>query len=225
MPNLWHSNLTNLRQQNGSLSSFAARLPIELGMSILLILLGTSVFLANNPFRKFHHASQVIDVTLFLISFQALTGTILGQYTQLGPDFQLSMSFAESLFFAVSTVLHSLFHAKNGFLKVFVAHNVGGSLARKLSLAALLLPVFFGWIQVHGEQASWFDANNAMLIRTLGTSLFLLMVIWKGAREITEAEQKRRKSDASFKNLCEALPLIVWTTDANGKPDYNNQKW
>ncbi|WP_043339625.1 PAS domain-containing protein [Belnapia moabensis] len=39
------------------------------------------------------------------------------------------------------------------------------------------------------------------------------------------AERALRDSEARFRTLAEAMPHLVWQTDANGEPDYVNSRW
>ncbi len=44
-------------------------------------------------------------------------------------------------------------------------------------------------------------------------------------RRLQELAAERRKSDERYRSLADALPQIVWTTDAEGKTTYLNQRW
>ena len=49
--------------------------------------------------------------------------------------------------------------------------------------------------------------------------------IWRDVTERIAAENARRESDNRYRSLLEAVPQLVWTSDATGGSDYFNPQW
>ncbi len=72
--------------------------------------------------------------------------------------------------------------------------------------------------------ARWWDVIVTPMNGADGRPEKLLCV----SRDITaarEAEQKRRESEARFRLMADAVPQIVWLTDAQGRTEFFNKQW
>ncbi|HLL73915.1 MAG TPA: PAS domain S-box protein [Pyrinomonadaceae bacterium] len=80
--------------------------------------------------------------------------------------------------------------------------------------------LFFG----HPE-AAVFTERAARIIEGLAAQAAVAL---DNARLFEAAARERRKAEASeehYRFLAESIPQIVWTSDADGRPDYYNQRW
>ena len=66
---------------------------------------------------------------------------------------------------------------------------------------------------------------NAFLIRSEGGEPLAWAAISPNLEPIKQAEEALRASEKQFRVLTEAMPQMVWTTDADGQSEYLNQRW
>lgn len=80
--------------------------------------------------------------------------------------------------------------------------SAGGSLARRLIPAAVLVPICFGFLRVRAQKAGIVDLEQAVQLMVLATTVtFLLMVLWVASRLAA--------SDHKFRSLAQEHELFA----------------
>ena len=70
----------------------------------------------------------------------------------------------------------------------------------------------------------WVQVNATLISDLAGRPVHVGAVV-QDVTEQKRAEEALRDSETRFRLLADALPQMVWTTDANGKLDYCNKRW
>jgi PAS domain S-box-containing protein len=77
--------------------------------------------------------------------------------------------------------------------------------------------------KLNGDQ-KWILASASPLLNEAGE----LMMVLASSTDITfqkRAEEKIRESEENFRSLTQALPQLVWVTDAQGRQEYVTERW
>ncbi|MFL5815130.1 MAG: ATP-binding protein, partial [Bdellovibrionia bacterium] len=163
--------------------------------AVSFILMGSSILLANNPWKRFHKVTNFFDLCVGLVGFQSLVGFICGVRSVFGLSVYTQMAIHTTILFVLLTTAHTLLHSRRGFVAILRSHSMAGSMGRRLMLAAVLLPTFTMWIQVYCEKFGWLDAGGGAMVRTTATAAFLIVIVWRTVTELHQSEQKRAESE------------------------------
>jgi signal transduction histidine kinase/CheY-like chemotaxis protein len=163
--------------------------------AISFISIGLSIVLANNPWKRFHKISNFFDLCVGMVSFQSLVGYFCGAHSTFGVSDYTQMAAHNTVLFVSIATAHTLLHSRRGFAAILQSRSFSGTMARRLMLAAVLLPTFSMWLQLYCEKSGWLDVNGGTMVRTTATAVFLVMVIWRTITELHQSEQRRSESE------------------------------
>jgi len=76
---------------------------------------------------------------------------------------------------------------------LFLSNSSGGSVARRLLPATVLVPMALGWLCLAGIRAGYFEIQFGIAIFTLSTIVILAVLIWWNALLIDQTELHRRR--------------------------------
>jgi PAS domain S-box-containing protein len=88
------------------------------------------------------------------------------------------------------------------------------------SMVAPIGPVSrrFGLLAVHSPRIRHFSGDDAHFLQSLSNVVAV-------AAERIRAEQSTRESGERFRDLADKVPVMIWTTDHNGRVTFVNQGW
>jgi PAS domain S-box-containing protein len=126
-----------------------------------------------------------------------------------------------------------------GLMSTITSPTPGGVMSRRLLPGAVLIPCVFGWLRWQGQQRGLYDTAFGLTLLTAVNVVTFSILIWKcgktlngldavrahAERNVQESRKALSKSEASFRQLADSMPQMVWTATANGEIDYYNQRW
>jgi signal transduction histidine kinase/CheY-like chemotaxis protein len=163
--------------------------------AISFISISLSILFANNPWKRFHKVANFFDLCVGMVSFQSLVGYLCGAHSTFGVSDYTQMAVHNTILFVFLATAHTLLHSRRGFVAILRSSSISGSMARRLMLAAVLLPTFTTWFQLYCEKSGWLDGSGGAMVRTTATAVFLVMIIWKTITELHQSEQRRSESE------------------------------
>lgn len=184
--------------------------------AICFTLISVSLVLANNPWKQFNKVSQFFDLCIGLVAFQDLISYFCGISSTYGIAFYTQMAVHTTVLFMLLILAHTLLHSNSGFVAVLRSRTTSGVMARRLMLAAALLPAMMTSFQIYLERMHWLDENGAVLVRTTGTAVLLIVFVWKTITELHGSEVKRYASETE-KERNEAIAIEVQEREARLK--------
>lgn len=184
--------------------------------AVCFLLMSSSLVLANNPWKRFNKVAHFFDLCIWIIAFQALIGYFCGLSSTFGIAFYTQMAIHTTLLFMLLSMSHIVLHSKTGFASVLRSRTPSGAMARRLMLAAALLPPVMSWIQTYFENVGWLDKNGGILLRTTGTAALLIVIVWRTITKLHDSEVKRFATETEkFRN--EAIAIEVQEREARLK--------
>jgi hypothetical protein len=91
-------------------------------------------------------------------------------------------------------------------------------MARRVLPVALFLPALLGWLRLAGERGGLYGTEFGLALFAKSNITSFAFVIWLSAGALNRTDEIRRgaadkllASEASFRQLAEAVPQIVWT--------------
>ena len=174
----------------------AGRLAPITAINFLLITFG--VFATFNRESRFFKWGQSFIFLAFLVSFQALTGYLMGVKYSFGAAYFSQMAVHTSLLFII--LCAGLLFARNstGLMKIVTSPTIAGRTARLLILSSIIVPPLVNWVQLQGEYAGFYDADFGVLIRIMGNVIFFLIVVWRTSTQLSKTETAQKEAEAKL---------------------------
>ncbi len=77
-----------------------------------------------------------------------------------------------------------------GFMRLVTGSGTSGMLVRRYGLAAVVLPLLIGWLQMHGERYGLYEAQMGAALFAMTNVLIFICLVWLGARSLQATEQR-----------------------------------
>ncbi len=157
-----------------------------------LISLSIAIIMLDRTIR----VSQVLAIISSLISMLALlcyAYSIESLYTM---RFYTTMAFNTALTIFMLSLAVLMSRPRRSFHYVLISTTSGGTMARRLLPATILLPLFLGWLPLKGYQAGFFKPEFAMAIFALIVIAVLAVMVWQNSIAIDTTERNRKKIES-----------------------------
>ncbi len=197
-------------------------------------LVGPALFLINVETKKGFRPSQWIALFIGVVSLFAISGYVFGFQNPTQVAFSSVLALNAAISFIV-LALGFLFSGGNrGLTMVMLKDSLGGSLARRLLPAAVILPFLFRFVRVKGEQSGFYENDFGIALFATANILILTLLIWRSALSLDRTDSQREraeqtviKSAKDLENITYALDesSIVAITDQSGRINFVNDKF
>ena len=198
--------------------------------AISLLLLGSALCIVHR--RRGFMVSQYLVGATGALCLLNVVGYLYGIKNLSGISSQTAMALHGSLTFIVLCAGVVLSRPHRGFAAVITSAAPGGVMARRLMPAALIIPAALGWLRWQGQLYGFYDTAFGLALFASSNIIVFTFLIWASAELLnrldvarSRAEAALRESEASFRQLADAMPQIVWTAKPDGNVDYYNRRW
>ncbi len=240
----WDLHIDELlfREEAGAI---ATQSPNRMGppASTCLPLLGLSLLMIDRGGRRAATPSQILALVVAAAALVSVLGFVFDVQQLFGIAQYTGISFPTAVTFIV--VALGIFAARPtaGVMERLVADDTGALLVRRLLPAAVALPIGLMYLRVLGERAGLYDLyfGRALVVFTFIVTFAALVwvtgsIVSRQERDGLRAEAALRDrlvqtiavlrdSEAMFRTLGEAIPDLLWMTDADGRALYRNPAW
>lgn len=117
-------------------------------------------------------------------------------------------------------------------LATLVSRTAGGTTARRLLPAAILAPLFLGWLQLYGEKKNGYDMEFGVAIFAILLVAVFVTAVYLSGRSLAKAEvrsqateEQLRTSEAFYHTLVETLPQNIFRKDLRGRFTFANSRF
>jgi PAS domain S-box-containing protein len=186
---------------NGSLSLVLASL------ALLSLRAGTSRGAARAQFLA---AGMAILATIPLIGywFGAEQLYDIARYTGIG--------FSTAFTLLVLSLGIMTLRLDAGPIAVLTSDGSGAVMARRLLVPGLALPLVFGYLELIGQRAGYYDTGLGTGLFAISLATIFVALIWRTARHMNTSDSDRRQAEAasraserSFSSMFRSLPVSV----------------
>jgi PAS domain S-box-containing protein len=163
--------------------------------SLCFIFGGIAILLLNERSRKNRILQQVLAIGICLIAAPGLIGYAYGIESLYGIAQYTAIAFHTALALAMLGIGILFAYPDEGIASLVYDKGIGGSLARRFLLPAVLLPLVLGWLRLRGEELGHFEAAfGTAIMMLIMMTLLSTLVLWIAATSSrAESQQQQAK--------------------------------
>lgn len=172
---------------------------IAMNTAISFVCCGMSLLLLDVETRRGYRPAQAFIVIVGLIALLALIGygyRVLPLYS-IGS--RLPMALNSAICFELFSVAALAARPGRGLMKVITSDTTGGSMARRLLPAAVLIPLVLGTLRFSSEKHGFFEIESGISLFAFANIVIFTAVIWWNAKLLFVAEEERLKAMEKLK--------------------------
>ena len=185
--------------------------------ALALVLLGAALLLLDVRAAKRTWPAQLPALLGGLIGFAGVVGHT---YSAL-PLFRIGSLEVMAANTSVTLVLLYLgillARPQRGMTRILTREGPGGSLARWLLPAAVLVPFGLGWLRLLGQQAGLYGTGLGVALLVLASIAILTGLVYHSAIALDRVGEECSRSEQRFRGLLESAPEAMVVVDQEGK--------
>ncbi|MEJ0086277.1 MAG: PAS domain S-box protein [Pseudomonadota bacterium] len=185
--------------------------------AIAFCLFGLS--LVCSQYRRTPVAHQVLAMLAMMIGWLGLSRFIYGGEA-LVPF--VNMAAHASIVFLLLTAGALTLRPDAGIAKLMASDGVGGTMARRLLPAAVLVPLVAGALTLHLERKEGFGLEAAVSVLAIVSVVVFISLVWVNAARGDRADRLRRKAEHDLQ-LSEERNLLIVETSLDAAVTMNNK--
>ncbi|HYX14906.1 MAG TPA: PAS domain S-box protein [Nostoc sp.] len=172
-------------------TSHPGRMGANTALNFMLVSVALQILIHPKTHRSYWYA-QIIALIATLISFQALMGYAYKVKVLYGlAPYTTSMALHTAALFSLLSMGILWARAEQGLMRVVTSDSYGGLLARRLLIAAIVVPSILGWVIVEGQRAGQYDPAFAVSVFAIVLIVIFTILIWQSARVIERLSNQR----------------------------------
>jgi PAS domain S-box-containing protein len=183
--------------------------------AVCFVLLGTALGCVTRP--RLVLTAQPLAVLAAAIGLLSLIGYLYGAegFYKLGPYTPMAPLTAAAFLALGIGVLCARPDA--GLMRTVTSGTASSLIARRLLLAAVVLPVAFNWLEMQGQRTGFYDAAFGAALAAVASSLVAIALIWSTARQLERADRERRQAELEYHTILETAIDGFWVVDTESK--------
>lgn len=181
--------------------------PLNKALGFLLTGLALLLLAAETPrrVRQAHYLALAVfaNAMLALLSYLYGASAFYGLISYPGMSLQAALSFialAAGVFCA---------RPESGLMALVVSESAGGLMARRLLLAAVLVPTLIGWLRMLGERRGFYDTASGVSLFAVSTILTFFVIAWRNAATLHAIDEQRRLAEQALRQANNELERRV----------------
>lgn len=188
-------------------ASFAGRPSPHTALNFLLG--GSALLLLSAGSGRAYVFTQLLAITVFLITLLALVGYLYGVTFLYGVTAQTGMALHTALTFIMLSLGLLFARPHRAFMSVITSDTTGGHMARHLLPAATIIPILLGGLIVAGVRKEVYDTRFGMSLCVVGSIIILGALIWRNAQTLHRADLGRRNAEGALRRAYDELEVRV----------------
>ncbi len=177
--------------------------------AIAFVLASASLLIWRRPIFRRHRISLGLVLGLLLISFMGALGYLYGARYIYGYDRYAVMALHTVFGFLLYGIGFNLTHSRLGLVSTLFTSLPSGSRTRMLLIAAVLMPVIFGWIRLQAQLKGWLGLEMGLALYAASNVIaFSTLVLWTGRRAVRD-EKRQRRMESDREHLLDRLKQLV----------------
>jgi len=200
-------------------TSFPGRMAPNTALNFLAV--GLALLLLDVDIRP----AQFLTLTAALVSSLALLGYAYGVKSWYGLASHTQMALHTALTFVALCAGILFARPDRGSMTVLTSVTAGGSTARRLLPAAILIPAVLGWLRLEGERAGLYGTEFGVSLTVVLNIGIFAFLIWWNAHLLDRADAERRRAEEEINRFFNLSLEMLCIADFNGYFKRLNPAW
>src|SRR5215210_1319758 len=187
------------------------------------LLLGCAVLVLDWRTHRGRWPAQYLIFVSLMASLIPIIGYAYGVRSFYGISSYIPMALHTALTFVVLSVGLLCARPNRGLMSIVTSNSMGGTVARRLLPATVLIPIVVGWLRLKGQQAELYESEFGVVLMVLSSMIILAAVVWWTTRllyrtdtERKHAEEILRKSEARNRAVVDTATDAIITMTTSG---------
>ncbi len=159
-----------------------------------LFAVGLALVVLDGDTRRGFHPAQVLVFTAGGVALFSLAGYLYSSMALTGVSGHIPMALNTAIGIALLCVGLLCARPLREPVRTFVSDTLGGTMARRLVPAALIVPPLLGWLILRGARIGFFDLEAGLALFVLANMVVFNLVVWWCARVVHASDTHRRLS-------------------------------
>ena len=174
----------------------------------ILLLLGLSlIFLRTSSREKWF--SEILAAAAVVATFAAGLGHIYRAEAPFLMSGSQGAALGSELLFVLLSFAMIVRNPRSRLLQLFGSDSLGGTAARRLIPAVVIIPTLIGWLQVRGIESGMFDPGLGAATSTFTLVMLMLALVFFYSRAVHASDRQSRKVQAELADKETRYRLLV----------------
>jgi two-component system sensor histidine kinase/response regulator len=226
----WHGGLDQLLLPNGPVAEGPGRMAPTTGLNFLL--LGAALACLAADRGRLPLLAQLLTLIAGLIALIALAERLYSSLTPLPSAAFIPMPGNAAVTFLALCLTTLCTRPDPRLTALISSRDLGGVLARRLLLAAFLVPLALGVLVALGHRSEMLDTPLSFALFTVGSIAVFAALVATTANRVNRLDLERRRveeslqqSEAFYHSLVESLPQNIFLKNLEGRFTFGNQRF
>lgn len=205
---------------HGSAIAAGPRITTYVCVNFALIGLALATQTGSRSFRKI---STYLSLLSLVVSYAAVLGYLFGAEYVYGIASSNGTAPYAAALFTIFTIGVLAANFDSPIAKLLTSASLGGSMARKLLPAVVLIPTFVGWLRILGQNRGLYDTGfgSALMIFVCvalmcGIVLFVCSTVHKADKRRKLVEEELVEKERRYRELFDYGQSLICIHDVNG---------
>lgn len=174
-------------------------------LGLALLLMDAPLRLGRGALKRELWPFQWCAITAAFASLLALVGYAYGATYLYGVGSFIPMALHTALTFLI--LMPGVLYARptRGVMAIVTSYSAGGSMARRLLPAAILIPAVLGWLRLQGERMGFYNGEVGVSLFAVALMLVFSLLVWGNARALFRTDIERRRALLQMRETSLAL--------------------
>ncbi len=168
--------------------------------ALIFFILGVAQILLLRK-RPNYHFAQVLSIAAFLVAWLAFLGYLYGISSFYGISVYTKIALHSAIAFMLLSIGILFACPDKGLMAVITSNNAGGMMARRLSLAVILIPPILSWFILVGYRHDKVNAEEGFTVIGVMNLVIFSILIWGNAKSLNTIDEQRQKAEEELRQL------------------------
>jgi len=181
--------------------------------ALCLLFASSSLLMVDIETRRGRPAEWLLLAALS-ICYVGLLGYLYGAdaLVHFGPYATMSLQTVLALLILCAGILFA--RTRSGLIGLLMSNSAGGVMGRRLLPAAILIPVFLGWVSTLGGRMGWYQDEFGRALLVASVVFIFVALIWKNIARLNSVDGERMRAAHEVRRGAEMLTAIVENSHA-----------